>query len=180
MESGNDDRRGADATRHVVGTPMKAGRKIEFSEQELQTLAEMVAFCLAGLSLVKNEVEDVHANAWLLTGQKILEKAYEVPHLAKLMEVHTNPNFPFFKDEYADNCFFSSVLDELREVFFWDELVARFADQCLLRSIGVDKYEELSDDERQKRTSAMEAALWNEVMEHGLDRLSFLLPPEES
>lgn len=38
----------------------------------MQMLAEMVALCLVMLSVVKNEVEDVHANAWQLMGRTII------------------------------------------------------------------------------------------------------------
>ena len=180
MEPRYDDGGGPNATWYAVNTPMMKNKRMEYSEHEMQVLAEMAGFCLMGLSMVKNEVEDVHANAWELLGRRIFEKANEVPKLAKLMTMHPDLRFPFFNEKYADTCFFSSVMDELRETFFWDELVTRLADQSLLRSLGVDKYDELSDDERQMRTHALEQAIWNEVMEHGVDRLSFILPPEES
>ncbi len=180
MESGYDDGGGPNATWYAVSMRTKKNIRIELSEQEMQVLAEMAGFCLVGLSAVKNEVGDVHANAWELLGRKIFEKANEVPRVAKHMEMHPDLRFPFFKEKYLDACFLSSVMDELREFFFWDELVTRLTDQALQCLLGTAKYDELSDDEKRTRTEALEKALWNEVMEHGIDRLSFLLPPEES
>ncbi len=153
--------------------------RIELSEQELQTLAEMAGFCLVALSMVKNEVDDVHVNAWQLMCQLIFEKADKVPWLAKRMEKFPGLEHPFFTEEYTDSAFFAVVLDQLREILFWDELVARMADQTLLRALGEKKYNKLTDEARQRRAASLEKVLWDEVINHGLEHLSFILPPEE-
>ena len=38
----------------------------------------------------------------------------------------------------------------------------------------------MTDEERAQRVSSMEKALWKEVSQNGMDRLMFMLPPEES
>ena len=72
------------------------------------------------------------------------------------------------------------MLEDYTDSTFWAELVGRLSEQSLVENLGDEQASLLSEEERSARVSSLEKALWNEVNTHGMDRLMFLLSPEES
>ena len=153
---------------------------IELSEEELRDLAEVSAMTLTILGHAMAESRHPKVDAWHRLLVDILKAAHSVPGIARDMEMNPDCGYWFFKHAYVDRAFYSDVLDEARDATFWEELVARMASQSLAESIGADAVDAMDPEERTARLSSMEKALWDEVTRHGIDRLFFMLPPEEA
>lgn len=153
---------------------------IELSQAEMKHMAEMSAMVLTMLGQAMPHTKDKRVAAWHRLCVRLLGEARKVPSLAGNMEMNPDGGYWFFKRPYIDEAFYSDVLDEYRDSTFWAELVGRVADQCLLESIGEEAMDRLSEEERNAKVSSLEKSLWNEVSQHGIDRLLFLIPPHEA
>lgn len=153
---------------------------LELTEKEMRSLAEVCAMSLTVLGQAMPETRDSRADSWQRLLVDVLKAARTVPSIARDMELNPDCGYWFFKRPYVETAFYSDVVDEYRESVFWEELVTRMASQSLLENLGAEEYESLSAEERAERVEGMEKALWHEVSHHGLDRLLFLLSPEES
>lgn len=153
---------------------------LELTENEMRHLAEVCAMSLTVLGQAMPDTRDTRADAWQHLLVDVLKAARTVPSIASDMEMNPDCGYWFFKRPYIDSAFYSDVVDEYRESVFWEELIARMASQSLLENLGAEEYDSLSAEERSERVAGMEKALWHEVSHHGLDRLLFMLSPEES
>ncbi len=157
-----------------------AKQGLELTEAQMRHLAEMSAMVLSMLGQVQPELKDARSEAWQRLCVEILSAARRMPSIAKDMELNPDCGYWFFKRPYIDRAFYSDVLDEYRDSTFWSELVARVAEQSLIENLGQERADALSDENRIARLSSLEKALWNEVTRHGIDRMMFLLPGNES
>lgn len=153
---------------------------LELSEAEMRRLAEVCAMSLTLLGQAMPETRDSRADSWHRLLVELLRAARTVPTIARDMELNPDCGYWFFKRPYVDKAFYSDVLDEYRDAVFWEELVGRLATQSLVENLGPEAVDRMLPEERVEKISAMEKALWDEVTRHGLDRLVFMLPGEES
>lgn len=154
--------------------------QLELTEEEMRHLAEVCAMGLTVLGQAMPDARDSRADAWHKLMVGLIKAAKTVPAIARDMEFNPDCGYWFFKRPYVDSAFYSDVLDEYRDATFWEELVGRMATQALADTLGPEEAENMPPEERAKRTSAMEKALWDEVTRHGIDRLLFMLPEGES
>ncbi len=154
--------------------------QLELSEQEMRDLAEVCAMGLTMLGQAMPDARNPRADAWMRLLVNLLKAARTVPSLARDMEMSPDCGYWFFKRPYVDKAFYSDVLDEYRDSTFWEELVTRMSTRCLAESVGEERVSLMSEEERAAAVSGMEKALWDEVTRHGIDRLLFMLPSEES
>ncbi len=153
---------------------------LDLTEAEMRDMAEMSALVLSLVGQLQGELDDARVEAWQRLCIAILKAARAVPSIGKDMELNPDCGYWFFKRPYIDTAFYSDVLEEFRDSAFWSELVGRVAEQSLMENLGQQRADSLSEEERMQRTSSLEKALWNEVTRHGLDRMMFLLPGQES
>ena len=149
------------------------------NEEEMRDLAEMGAMVLSALGRAMPDLRNPRAVAWQQLCVRLMEKARSVPSLQRDMEMNPDCGHWFFKRAYLEESFCAELLDELSDHSFWEELVTRMADQSLRDHVGETGLEQMDAEERERLLSSMETALWNEVRKRGIDRLAFLLPPEE-
>lgn len=152
----------------------------ELSEGEMRQLAEMSAMTLTMLAQAMPDQSHPRVAAWQNFCINVLEEARKIPSLARDMELNPECGYWFFKRSYVEEAFYSDVLDEYRDSSFWEEVVSRVAEQALERKLGSPRVAAMSESERERRLSSMEKALWHEVSRHGVERLGFMLPSEES
>ena len=153
---------------------------LDLSEADMLNLAEMSAMVLSMLGQAMPDSDAPKAPAWQRLCISILKSARKLPSIARHMELNPDCGYWFFKRPYVENAFYSDVLDEYRDAAFWEELVARLANRSLVEYYGQDAVESMSPDERASHAAAMEKSLWNEVTRYGVDRLLFMLAPEDS
>ena len=153
---------------------------VELSETEMHHLAEMCAMLLTILGQAMPDGGDSRAESWQRLCVALLKAARGVPSIGRHMEFNPDCGYWFFKRPYIDRAFYSDVLEDFRDNVFWAELVSRTAEQSLVENFGDEAVNMMSDEERAARVSTLEKALWNEVTHHGMERLLFRLPPEES
>ena len=153
---------------------------VELSETEMHHLAEMCAMVLSMLGQAMPDSRDPRAEAWLRLCVALLKAARGVPSIGRHMELNPDCGYWYFKRSYIDRAFFSDVLEDYRDSTFWSELVSRCAEQSLVENFGDEAVGMLSEEERAARISTLEKALWNEVTQHGMERLLFMLPAAES
>ena len=153
---------------------------LELSELEMRNLLEICALSLTVLGQAMPEGRNPRADAWHKLLVDIIKAGRTVPSIARDLELNPDCGYWFFKRLYVENAFYSDVLDEYRDAAFWEELVTRLAGRALMEYYGQDAVENLSPEDRAARTASMEKTLWNEVSRYGVDRLMFMLAPEES
>ena len=153
---------------------------LELSEPEMRDLAEVCAMALTMLGQAMPEGRNPRADAWHKLLVEIIKAGRTVPGIARDMELNPDCGYWFFKRTYVDQAFYSDVIDEYRDAVFWEELVARLAGRTLVECYGQDAVDAMSPDERRSYVSEMEKTLWKEVSRYGVDRLMFMLAPEES
>lgn len=153
---------------------------IELSDKEIRHLAEMSAMVLTMLGQISEQLPKQKVEAWHSLCVELLKAARCVPSIARHLEMSPDCGYWFFRRDYVEEAFYSDVLDEYRDAVFWEELVARASQQVLEEMCGRDAVEMMSEQERQSRCASFEKALWNEVMRHGISRMLFLMPPQES
>lgn len=153
---------------------------IELTEPEMRNLAEVCAMALTVLGQAMPEGRNPRADAWQKLLIELIKAGRSVPGIARDMELNPDCGYWFFKRPYVENAFYSDVLDEYRDATFWEELVTRLATRALVEYYGQEAVESLEPEERASRVAAMEKSLWAEVSRYGVDRLMFMLVPEES
>ena len=153
---------------------------IELTEPEMRDLAEVCAMALTMLGQAMPEGRNPRADAWHKLLVSLIKAGRTAPGIARDMELNPDCGYWFFKRPYVENAFYSDVLDEYRDTVFWEELVGRLASRTLAEYYGQDEVENMSQEERASRVSAMEKSLWDEVTRYGVDRLMFMLAPEDS
>ncbi len=153
---------------------------IELTEPEMRNLAEVCAMALTVLGQAMPEGRNPRADAWQKLLIELIKAGRSVPGIARDMELNPDCGYWFFKRPYVENAFYSDVLDEYRDASFWEELVTRLATRALVEYYGQEAVESLEPEERASRVAAMEKSLWAEVSRYGVDRLMFMLAPEES
>lgn len=146
----------------------------------MRNLAEICAMSLTVLGQAMPDGRNPQADAWQKLLVEIIKAGRTVPSIARDMELNPDCGYWFFKRPYVENAFYSDVLDEYRDASFWEELVSRVATRTLADYYGQDAVEQMSPEERASCTSAMEKTLWQEVTHYGVDRLMFMLSPEDS
>lgn len=152
---------------------------LEFTEEEMQQLAEMSSVMMVLMKLNKNATLKREIKKHEALPTRLLEEASKVPALAKTMEKNEELGHYYFKEKYVDGALFSKVLNEMRETVFWEELVMRMAENTLLQMMPEKELRKISKLERCFRTQALEEAIKQEIALHGLDRLVFLIPENE-
>ena len=153
---------------------------IELSEKDMLHMAEMAAMVLCMMGQCMGESKDRRVDAWQKLCVSLLKQARGVPSIGRNMEMNPDCGYWFFKRPYIDTAFYSDVLDEFRDYTFWNELVTRMAEHALVEVYGAERGDNMPDSERAERTSSLEKSLWTEVTKHGIDRMAFLMPPEEA
>ncbi|HIX19187.1 MAG TPA: hypothetical protein H9862_01125 [Candidatus Akkermansia intestinigallinarum] len=153
---------------------------LELTEGEMRDLAEMSAVVLALLGQVMQDMPAARSNAWQRLCVELLKAARGIPSIASDMEMNPECGYWYFRRPYVEEAYFSDLLDEYRDSVFWEELVLRVAQQSLEETMGREAVEVMSEDERRRRSSSMEKALWNEVTRHGIDRMLFMLPDNDA
>ena len=153
---------------------------LELSEQEMRDLAEVCAMSLTVLGQAMPDGRNPRADAWQKLLVALVKAGRTVPSIARDMELNPDCGYWFFMRPYIENAFYSDVLDEYRDATFWEELVARLANRSLAEYYGQEAVEKMSPEERASHSAAMDKSLWNEVTHYGVDRLLFMLAPEES
>lgn len=153
---------------------------LELTETEMRDLAEVCAMALTVLGQAMPDGRNPRADAWQKLLIEIIKAGRTVPGIARDMELNPDCGYWFFKRPYIDRAFYSDVLDEYRDAAFWEELVSRLSGRALAEYYGQEALENMTPEERAARSSAMEKTLWNEVTHYGVDRLMFMLAPEES
>lgn len=153
---------------------------LELTEPEMRDLVEVCAMALTVLGQAMPDGRNPRADAWQKLLIELIKAGRTMPGIAKDMELNPDCGYWFFKRPYVEQAFYSDVLDEYRDTAFWEELVARLTSRTLVEYYGQEAVESLSPEERASHSAAMEKALWNEVTRYGVDRLMFMLPPEES
>lgn len=157
-----------------------AKQDLELNEADMLRLTEMCAMVLSMFSRMQADEDDARVKAWQKLCISILKNARNVPSIARHMELNPDTGYWFFKRPYIDTAFYSEMLEDYTDSTFWAELVGRLSEQSLVENLGDEQASLLSEEERSARVSSLEKALWNEVNTHGMDRLMFLLSPEES
>lgn len=151
---------------------------LRFTERELATLVEMLSLAASVASWNRKPGSDEGVAAYEALEDRVLEKA-KLSGFADMIEFDDGKQRHQLTQEFTDGSFFQECYDEFRNENFWEELVVRLADRDLARQIGMEAWEALSEEQRRERTVTIEKRYWEELTEHGIDRLAVIFPPGE-
>lgn len=151
---------------------------LRLSQQELETLVEMVSLAANVASWNQKESAAGRVAVFEDLESKILEKAGH-SGLGSWIELDEESQRYRLRREVEERMFHNECYDEFRNESFWDELAVRLADRDLIRAIGLAAWDALTEEERRARTTAWEKRYWEEFTSHGVDRIAVLAPPGE-
>ena len=60
-----------------------------------------------------------------------------------------------------------------------DELTVRLADRDLAKSVGIEAWETMSEEQRRAKTVSSEKRYWEEFSKNGIERVLVMTPPDE-
>lgn len=109
---------------------------------------------------------------------KILEKAAH-SGMADWIEYDEETRRFRVKPVVEDQAFYRECYEEFRNESFWDELTIRLADRDLQRAIGLEAWENLSEEDRRQHASLWEKRYWDEFHKRGVDHVVVVAPSNE-
>jgi len=151
---------------------------LRLSDQELATLVEMVSLAANVASWNQKDSADVQVATFEALESKILERAGHAGLGGWIEFDEENQRFRV-KPEVEEGMFYHECYDEFRNESFWEELAVRLADRDLVRAIGMQAWEKLTEEERRTRTAAWEKRYWEEFSKHGVDHVVVIAPQGE-
>lgn len=153
---------------------------LSLDHEEMKDLAEMSALVLSMLAVSVPDGGALQAQRWRLLVAKVFENAHKVPELAEHIELNPDCNAWYFKRKYIEEAFYEDCLDEYRDTIFWTELVSRLTERDVTDQLGGEIAEQLPEEAKTQITETLEKSYWHECMTHGVERLHFILPPNEA
>jgi len=151
---------------------------LRLSDQELATLVEMVSLAANVASWNQKESADQQVTAFENLESKILEKAGH-SGLGDWIEFDEESQRFRVKAEVEEKLFSHECYDEFRNESFWDELALRLSDRDLVRAIGLNEWEKLSEEQRRERTASWEKRYWDEFSKRGIENVMVVAPQGE-
>jgi hypothetical protein len=151
---------------------------LRFSEQELAVLVEMISLATRAASWNQKPGAEEGLAAFDALEDKILEKAKH-SGLGHLIEFDEEKQRHRTSLEYEERSFFQECYDEFRNESFWEEIVIRLADRDLIRVVGLEQWNKMTEDERRAQTQDIEKRYWEEFTKKGVERLAVIYPPGE-
>lgn len=109
---------------------------------------------------------------------KMLEKAAH-NGLGGIIEFDEESRRFRVKKEVEEKLFYYECYEEFRNESFWDELTVRLADRDLVKSIGLEAWEAMSEEQRRAKTVSSEKRYWQEFSGNGIERVIVMTPPGE-
>lgn len=151
---------------------------LRFTEKELATLVEMVSLATSVAMWNRKPGAEEGVSSFEGLEQKVLEK---VKHAGggDLIEFDEAKQAHQIRLEHQEGSFFQECYDEFRNESFWEELVIRLADKDLVRAIGREAWENLTEEQRRERTKDVEKRYWEECTKNGIERIAVIYPPGE-
>jgi hypothetical protein len=151
---------------------------LRFTEEELAVLVEMVSLAAEVASWNERPGAEEGISAYEALEDKVLEKAKHAG-LGEHVAFDEEKQRHHLSQQYQESSFFQQCYDEFRNESFWDELVIRLADRDLARVIGMQAWQDLSEEERRAQTREIETRYWEEFAKNGIDRVAVIFPPGE-
>ena len=158
----------------VPSTPVH----IRFTQQELNTLVEMLSLASSVASWNQKPSADRKIAEYEAFESKMLEKAAH-NGLGDLIEFDQESGRFRVKEEAGEALFYSECYEEFRNESFWEDLTVRLADRDLEKSVGSEAWEALTEEQRRAKAAAWEKRYWQEFSKNGVNRLIVMTPPAE-
>lgn len=151
---------------------------LRLSDNELATLIEMVSLAADVAAWNRKEGAQPGISNFESLEAKLMDKASQVG-LGDLLEFDNERQRQRIRQDLKQPLFFQECYDEFRNESFWEELAIRLADRDLVRAVGQQKWESMSEDERRANTRDIEKRYWDEFTRRGIDRVVLVNPPGE-
>ena len=151
---------------------------IRFTEKELETLVEMLSLAVNVASWNQKEESDAKLSEYEGFESRMLEKA-AANGLGAMIEFDTESQRFRVRKEVEEKLFYHECYEEFRNKSFWDELTVRLADRDLVKSIGLEAWGAMTEEERRGKTVAWEKRYWEEFSKNGIERVIVMTPPGE-
>ncbi|MFC0018605.1 hypothetical protein [Roseibacillus persicicus] len=149
---------------------------LRLSDDEFQTLIDMVSLAGEVASLNQKPGSEDHLASFASLEDKILERA-QAQGYADIIEVDPDTNNHRVTAEYQAQSYIQECIDEMRNEIFWEELSFRLAEREVIRAKGQDAYLSLSDEERMHVIAPRQQRFWEGFSKNGLDQVHLIAPP---
>lgn len=151
---------------------------IRFTEQELATLVEMLSLAANVASWNQKESADAKLSEYEEFESKMMEKAAH-NGLGAIIEFDQESQRFRVKKDVEEKLFYHECYEEFRNESFWDEMTVRLADRDLAKSIGMEAWEAMTEEQRRAKTVSSEKRYWEEFSKNGMERVIVMTPPGE-
>lgn len=151
---------------------------LRFTEEELSTLVEMVSLAAEVASWNERPGSEEGLSCYEALEDKVLEKA-KLAGLGEKIKFDEEKQRHHLDPDHQEGTFFQQCYDEFRNEVFWEELVIRLSDRDLARVIGMNAWQEMTEEDRRHHTRDIEKRYWEEFSKNGIERLAVIFPPSE-
>ena len=141
-------------------------------------MVEMLSLAVSVASWNQKDSADQKLAGYEEFESKMLEKAAH-GGLGDLIEFDVESRRFRVKKEVEEQLFYYECYEEFRNESFWDELCVRLADRDLVKSIGLEAWEAMTEEQRRAKTKSWEKRYWQEFSKNGIDRVIVMTPPDE-
>lgn len=153
---------------------------LKLSDEDALNLAEMLSLSALIASHNQQDMAESRLMEWGILIARLMKELSPSPKLKGKMEYDDELNVYTLTPAYEENAFFHDCLDEYQDQMFWSELVTRMADKAISEHLSPEYFDNMSEDERRKVSETLEKSLWQECTKYGIDRMGFILPPEDA
>ncbi|MGE9267922.1 MAG: hypothetical protein ACQKBY_07480 [Verrucomicrobiales bacterium] len=151
---------------------------LRFSEEELATLIEMVSLAAEIANLNQSEGAEEHFSRFEAVENKVLESAKHAG-FGSWIEFDEARGRHRVTEEFQERSFFQQSLEELRNQFFWEDLMIRLAERDLMREYGEARWEAMDEKRREALAKPLEKRYWDRFMQEGIGPLHWVHPRGE-
>lgn len=146
---------------------------IRLQESELATLVEMV--CLATQCAMLNRLPEHNSDfqRFIDMEQKILARAVDAG-LGDWVEFDHEENRFFLTDSIRQKLYAQKCVDEMRSELFWEEIMFRLAERDLIKKMGAESWESLTDEKQSELTKPLEQRYFAQFSKHGIANLHLI------
>lgn len=146
---------------------------LQFTDEELATLVEMVSLAAEMANLNPNEEGDGGVARFESIENKVLEAANHTG-LSDIIEYDLERQKHRVTEKFQDTAFFQKCFDECRNAIFWEELMIRLTERDLVREVGETAYLAMDDEKRRKKSEPLEKRYWAKFQKEGMNPLFWI------
>lgn len=152
--------------------------QMRFSDDDMITLAEMLSLACWVSSFNNLPGSDPNAERFEALLDRVMERLGHLG-MGKLIENDPESGRLRLTKAFEEGSFAFQSYDEMRNSTFWEDLMIRLAERDMIRKLGKQKWDALSDEKRREIAHPTEQRYWDELQVNGFKNIHLITPPNQ-